>query len=132
MVHQRWFVLPPTMEWYYKQKNHDYKVLPPFAPGCEAGNSTRQMEVIYPQQNAKIYVPLEINGERGKTVFTATHRKPGSKLFWHLDREYIGETTNYHQVALSPSDGKHTLTIVDEQGESVSRNFEILGIKNKR
>ncbi len=132
MVHQSWFVLPPTMEWYYKQKNHDYKVLPPFAPGCEVGNSTRQMEVIYPQQNAKIYVPLEINGERGKTVFTATHRKPGSKLFWHLDREYIGETTNYHQVALSPSDGKHTLTIVDEQGESVSRNFEILGIKNKR
>ena len=132
MVHQSWFVLPPTMEWYYKQKNHDYKILPPFAPGCEVSSSTRQMEIIYPQQNAKIYVPLEINGERGKTVFTSTHRKPGSKIFWHLDREYIGETTNYHQVALSPSDGKHVLTIVDEQGESVTRNFEILGVKNKR
>lgn len=131
MVHKSWFVLPPTMEWYYKQKNHDYKLLPPFAPGCEV-NTLRQMEIIYPSLNAKIYVPLEINGERGKTVFTATHRKTGSKIFWHLDREYIGETTNYHQMALSPSDGLHTLTIVDEQGESISRNFEILGVKHKR
>jgi penicillin-binding protein 1C len=132
MVHQSWFVLPPTMEWYYKQKNHDYRPLPPFAPGCEVISDTRQMEVIYPQQNAKIYVPLEINGERGKTVFTATHRKPGSKIFWHLDKDFIGETTNYHQIGLNPEDGKHTLTLVDEKGESVTRNFEILGVKNKR
>ena len=132
MLRKSWFVLPPTMEWYYKQTNHDYKILPPFAPGCEINSNARQMEIIYPSVNAKIYVPLEINGERGKTVFTATHRKPGSKIFWHLDRDYIGETANYHQMALSPPDGKHTLTIVDEQGESISRNFEILGVKKTR
>ena len=35
MIHKSWFVLTPAMEWYYKQKNHDYKPLPPFKPGCE-------------------------------------------------------------------------------------------------
>ena len=124
MIHKSWFVLPPTMEWYYKQKNHDYKPLPPFKPGCDFSDNSKQMELIYPQQNAKIYVPLEIDGQRGKTVFTAASRKPGSKIFWHLDDEYIGTTTNFHQMALSPSPGKHVLTIVDEHGESVSRNLK--------
>ncbi|MEO6584565.1 MAG: penicillin-binding protein 1C [Ferruginibacter sp.] len=126
MIHKSWFVLTPTIEWYYKQKNHDYKPLPPFKPGCNFSEMGKQMDLIYPQQDAKIYVPLEIDGSRGKTIFTATHRKPGSKIFWHLDDEYIGTTINFHQMAFSPSPGKHLLTIVDENGESVSREFEII------
>lgn len=129
MMHKSWFVLPPTMEWYYKQKNHEYQPLPAFKPGSDINSNTRQIGIIYPEQNAKIYVPLEIDGQRGKTVFTATNRKPGNKIFWHLDDEYIGTTINFHQMALSPSPGKHVLTIVDENGESISRQFEILEIK---
>ncbi|HEV8084645.1 MAG TPA: penicillin-binding protein 1C [Chitinophagaceae bacterium] len=126
MIHQSWFVLTPAIEWYYKQKNHDYKPLPPFKAGCKLTGNGRQMELIYPLQDAKIYVPLEIDGSRGKTVFTAAHRKRGSKIFWHLDDEFIGTTINFHEMALSPAPGKHLLTIVDENGESVSREFEIL------
>ena len=126
MIHKSWFVLTPAMEWYYKQKNHDYKIMPPFRPGCEFAVGGKQMELIYPQQDAKIYVPLEIDGKRGKTIFTAAHRKPGSKIFWHLDDEYIGTTTNFHQMAFSPLAGKHLLTIVDENGERISGQFEIL------
>ncbi|MEP6926309.1 MAG: penicillin-binding protein 1C [Ginsengibacter sp.] len=126
MIHKSWFVLTPTMEWYYKQKNHDYKPMPPFKQGCEFTSAGKQMDLIYPQQDAKIYVPLEIDGSRGKTIFTAAHRKPGSKIFWHIDDEYIGTTTNFHQMAFNPAPGKHLLTIVDENGESISRKFEIL------
>jgi penicillin-binding protein 1C len=126
MIHKSWFVLTPAMEWYYKQKHHDYKPLPSFRHDCELSASGKQMDLIYPQQNAKIYVPLEIDGSRGRTVFTAAHRKPGAKIFWHIDDEYIGTTTNFHQMGFSPSPGKHLLTIVDENGESISREFEIL------
>ncbi|MEO8416675.1 MAG: penicillin-binding protein 1C [Ginsengibacter sp.] len=126
MIHKSWFVLTPAMEWYYKQKNHDYKPLPPFKPGCDATGTGKQIELIYPQQDAKIYVPLEIDGKRGKTIFTAACRKPGGKIFWHLDDEYMGTTVDFHQMAFNPAPGKHLLTIVDENGESVSRQFEIL------
>jgi penicillin-binding protein 1C len=126
MLHVKWFVLTPAMEWYYKQKNHDYKTLPPYKPGCEWITSGKQLELIYPQANAKIYVPLEINGQRGKTIFTAAHRKADEKIFWSLDDEFITTTINFHQVGLSPAPGKHILTLVDENGESVSRQFEIL------
>ncbi len=131
MIHKSWFVLTPTMEWYYKQKNHDYKTLPPYKTGCLDENVSNPMDLIYPTQNAKIYVPLEFSGQRGNVVFTAVHRKPGTKIFWSLDNDFIGETINVHQKGLSPIPGKHVLTIVDENGESIKRNFEILESKKR-
>ncbi len=126
MIHRSWFVLPPAMEWYYKQKHYDYLTLPAFKSGCGFGESGKQMELIYPDQDARIYVPVEINGEKGRTIFTAAHRSPGMKIFWHLDDEFIGTTTHIHQMALSPGAGKHFITLVDERGESITRIFEIL------
>ena len=126
MQHKSWFILTPAMEYYYKQKNADYKVMPPFKTGCEFAETGKVMEIIYPQPDAKIYVPLEVSGEKGKTVFTAAHRRSGAKIFWSLDDNFIGTTQNFHQMALNPSPGVHIITLVDENGLSVSRQFEIL------
>lgn len=126
MQHKSWFVLSPAMEFYFKQKSADYKVLPPFKPGCDNSDAGKTIDIIYPIANARIYVPLEINGERGRTVFTATHRKSGSKIFWSLDDQFLATTQNFHQVAVNPSVGKHVITLVDETGFSVSREFEII------
>ena len=126
MQHKSWFILSPAMEFYYKQRNIDYIPLPPFKPGCNFAETGKLVEIIYPQPDAKIYVPLEINGERGRTVFTAAHRRAGAKIFWSIDDEFVGSTQNFHQLGLNPSAGKHILTLVDENGISVSREFEIL------
>ena len=126
MIHRSWFILTPAMEWYYKQKNHDYKVLPPLKDLCTIEPSGKAMEIIYPSTDAKIYVPIEISGQRGKTIFRAAHRRPGSKIFWSLDDQFIETTTNYHQLAISPIAGKHIITLVDQYGESISRQFEII------
>ena len=125
MQHQSWFILPPTVEYYYKQKHADYKTLPPFLAGCN-NEMLKPLDIIYPEENAKIYVPLEHTGERGKTVFSATERNNNAKLFWHLDDAFMGTTTQFHQIAVNPPPGKHVLTVIDENGESVTRNFEIL------
>ena len=126
MTHKSWFILTPAMEFYYKQRNADYKTLPPFKPGCTFAETGKVMEIIYPQADARIYVPLEISGEKGKTVFTAAHRRSGAKIFWSLDDEFVGTTQNFHQMGLNPAPGKHIITLVDENGVSVSRQFEIL------
>lgn len=125
MLHKSWFVLPPGMEYYYRQRHQDYKALPAYMPGCNIEGS-RQMELVYPEAQAKIYVPVEVTGQRGRTVFTAAHRNAQSKIFWHLDDNYIGTTIQFHQIGLNPPPGRHTITIVDEQGEMISREFDIL------
>jgi len=127
MQHKAWFVLPPAMEFYYRTKN-SYLPLPPYKPDCLASlqQDKPPMELIYPRPNARIYVPIEIDGKPGQTIFTATHRNTAARIYWHLDNTYIGATTEFHQVALHPAPGMHTITLVDENGEEVQRRFEVL------
>lgn len=125
MVHLSWFVLPPTMEYYYKHNNYSYRTLPPFRPDCGT-TLQRNMEMIYPKDGAKIYVPLEADGSRGRVIFNAAHRQPGIKVFWSLNDHYIGQSTTQHQMAFNPAPGKHTLTLVDAVGNRLQINFEVL------
>lgn len=126
MVHKPWFVLPPAMEYYYKIKNSDYKELPPFKTGCGTEGSGAAMEMIYPKNYASVYIPLEFDGSRGKVVLNATHRSANTEIYWHIDNEYIGTTQVYHQLAVSPPPGRHTLTLVDEHGERLVQVFTVL------
>lgn len=127
MQHKAWFVLPPAMEYYYRAKNN-YLPLPPYKPECLAtlNQEKAPMELIYPRPHARIFVPVEIDGQAGQTIFTATHRNTAAHIFWHLDNNYVGTTAEFHQLALHPSPGKHTITLVDEDGEEVRTDFEIL------
>lgn len=126
IVNKKWFVLPPSMEYYYKSKNYLYHVLPSFRADCAQAENANPMEIIYPKDGSKIYVPLEADGTRGRVIFNAAHRQAGVKIFWHLDDEYIGETKDFHQIALNPPPGKHQLTLVDANGNIVHIGFEVL------
>jgi len=131
MQHVKWFILPPSMEYYYKIKNSDYKTLPPFKPGCEDVGGNTAMDMIYPKNNAVVYIPVELNGTRGKVVLNAAHRNQNAKIYWHIDNEYVGSTQSFHQLAVSPSSGKHTLTLVDETGERLVQVFTVLEKEKK-
>jgi penicillin-binding protein 1C len=48
-------------------------------------------------------------------------------LFWHLDDQYVGATTAFHQQALDITPGTHVITVVDQDGNRLSRKFEVLG-----
>ena len=40
---------------------------------------SKPMELIYPKDGAKIYVPLEADGSRGRMICNAAHRQVGHK-----------------------------------------------------
>jgi penicillin-binding protein 1C len=127
MKHVTWFLLPPLIEKYYKFNHPNYKELPDYKPGCLAKVSERSMALLYPKANSKIYVPIEIDGTIGRTIFEATHRHINKKIYWHLDDAYIGETKEIHQLALNPGIGKHKLMLVDEDGIAIQLTFEATG-----
>jgi len=124
---ESWFVLPPVQEWYYRRKNPSYATLPPMLDSCvEDSDTPVVMELIYPNDTSGIYVPKELDGSKGKTVFEVAHRGTRSTVYWHLDDTYLGKTDGPHQMALSPEPGMHLLTLVDEQGATLRHRFEIL------
>jgi penicillin-binding protein 1C len=130
MQHVPWFVLPPIEEFYYKSKNPSYITPPPFRSDCIGAQTTEDqapMQFIYPKHITKIYVPVDLNGKLSSTVFQVAHRNPETELFWHLDGVYLGSTKTFHQMALQPPVGKHSLTIVDKDGYRLVQSFEIIG-----
>jgi penicillin-binding protein 1C len=126
MVATTWFVLPPVQEYYYRSKNIYYKSLPPFRKDCQPMQGIGAMDLVYPRPNSKIFIPRELDGSPGQTVFELAHRDASATVFWHLDGSFIGSTRKTHSVPLNPTEGPHTLTIVDASGEFLERRFEVL------
>jgi penicillin-binding protein 1C len=126
MVHQSWFVLPPVQEWYYNKKHSEYRIMPPFRKGCEPDNGA-SMDLVYPAERARIFIPTELSGSKGRAIFEAVHRNPDAAIFWHLDGKFVACTRGIHQIEIYPEPGKHILTLVDENGEEMGRHFTVLG-----
>lgn len=124
IVTKSWFALPPVQEYYYKEKVISYASLPPVKPGCI--ESKARMEMIYPKHLARIFIPRGLAGSQGQVLFQLAHSQNNAEVFWHLDGTYIGSTKGHHQLALQPAKGKHVLTLVDEQGNSLVRQFEVI------
>ena len=112
------FVLPPAMEWYYRPHHPEYK-------GATRNTTTAAIAFIYPANGSTLQLPRQLSGEIEGAVFRAAHHNPETKIWWHMDGTYIGETQLIHEMRLSPAKGKHILTIVDENGETASIVFYV-------
>lgn len=123
-----WFILPPEQAHYYQQYHADYQPLPPWRADCMAAvaNQADALSVVYPQEGTQIYLPRELDGRLGEVVFRAVPPHPEDLLYWHLDNQFLGTSQNFHQLATQPAAGKHRLAVVDEAGNRVERNFEVL------
>jgi penicillin-binding protein 1C len=123
---ESWFILPPAMEYFYRQKHPEYRVVPAASPGCRGDKSIPVMEFIYPVSGVKIFIPRDETGALTRVIPEVAHRNPAKKIFWHLDEKYIGTTKSIHQVEILASAGEHVLTVVDEDGNSMRCVFTII------
>lgn len=127
MKHVSWFIASPAQEYFFKQYNIFYKPLPPYLAGCESEFNLKQLDIIYPREGFKVYIPIGESGKQGNCIFKATHKNNMATLYWHLDGNFIGNTNKFHQLSLTPSVGNHTLVITDQEGETATCKFEVIG-----
>jgi penicillin-binding protein 1C len=121
-----WFVLLPVQEYYFRAKNLSYKALPPFRRDCASPSAITSMDLIYPKLNSRIFIPRELSGQLGSTLFEVAHRYPQNTIYWHLDGGYLGSTRGSHRLSVAPLPGRHKLTLMDEQGEILERSFTVV------
>jgi penicillin-binding protein 1C len=129
MRHQPWFVLPPSLAHYYRAQHGAYRPLPEWRTGCSAllaDGAQSMMEFIYPDPGGRVYVPIDLDEQRGRAVLEVVHRDPGAVLYWHVDDEYQAHTELRHQLAVDLPPGEHRVTVVDAEGRSLSRWFTVL------
>ncbi len=124
MVTQSWFVLPPTMEYYFKNSNVTYRSLPPYRSDC-LGSETTSMEFIFPKGPSKVFLPKDFEGDTNELVLKLAHTQPDTTVFWYLNDLYMGTTQTFHEFAILPEAGIHTITVVDEFGNEVVQTIEV-------
>jgi len=125
ILQESWFVLPPAWAWYYRQKHPEYKSLPPFLLGC-GGDELNPMQFIYPQGgSATVYPQKQLDGSIGDITFELAHSNRNATVFWHIDNEYITSTTDFHKLSVKLAAGIHTVTVVDDEGNTLSCRIEV-------
>ncbi|WP_157278437.1 penicillin-binding protein 1C [Olivibacter sitiensis] len=126
MVTKSWFVLPPVMEWYYKSKHADYKVLPPYRADCTIGQGLN-MDFIYPKEySSKIYLTRDFDGLIQPVILKVAHNQARMKLFWYMDGVFLGTTQNFHEMAVNAQSGTYLITVTDEYGGEIRRRVTIV------
>lgn len=118
------FVLPPLMEFYFKKTHPTYTVLPPFRKDCIRENSIA-MEFIYPKDRSKIVLAKNFEGKKNELILKVAHTKPTTKVFWYIDSTFLKETKDFHEIAILPKTGVHTIAVVDELGNEASIQITI-------
>lgn len=126
METQSWFVLPPVQEYYFRRGHPFYKPLPPFHQDCKSSaQDSGPMQWIYPSESVDIFIPYELNGTPGEVIFRVAHRHEKSTIHWHLNQEYKGSTTDFHEMGFRPNEGLHTLLVTDHKGNSLQKEIRI-------
>ncbi len=126
---KNYFVVPTLAENYYKRYNPSYEVVPPLHPDCvDNFKSSDDIAIIYPRNGSKIYVPYEWDKKKSKAVFSAVHRSDTAQVYWHMDKQFIGKTKEFHRMEIDPSPGMHQLVLQDEYGSMVTTSFEVLAL----
>ncbi|SHI64975.1 penicillin-binding protein 1C [Mesonia phycicola] len=124
MKRKSWFSLPPIMEYYYAPKHPEYKELPPFKDNC-LKEGEKIMQFIYPKKNETILLPKNFKEQTNPVVLKIAHRNPETLLYWYIDKEFIKSTQTFHEISYLPTQGKHTLTVVDQEGNSITQSLKI-------
>ncbi len=118
IVNTPWFILPPTMAYFYKKYHSEYISLPPFREDCVQTNGLNTIEFIYPKHGDVIYLTKDFYSQLQPFIAKAATNNPDKTLYWYLDQEFLGETDMFHEQSIKAAPGEHYITIVDADGNS--------------
>lgn len=118
---EKWFVLPPLMEKYYRIKHQEYRPLPQTAEPLED-----IIHFAYPTEGAVLSPARKMDGMMPGIRCEIVHARSGATVYWHLDNEYIGETADIHTMMIEIPLGFHHLSAVDEDGMKEEITIKII------
>lgn len=103
--------LPLNLLAYYKEQQITPK------------RAKKSLAILYPKNNIKIARTKDFDGENELVARIANLNN--SEVFWYVDKKYLGHS-NKNTKSLKLGIGKHSLTIIDSEGESDSVEFSII------
>ena len=118
-------VYPADVTQYLRERGQTVGGMPPHSPGCPAQQGGQMVQILYPQENAHLWVPRDFDGNRQQVALRAAHQEHRRVLFWYLDHRFIGSSQGRHIKAADVGGGWHVLDVVDELGNRDRRRFHV-------
>jgi penicillin-binding protein 1C len=115
-----WFVLPPLLEYYFRDKNPFYKSLPKFREDC-LGENKNVMKFLYPTEKSTIFLPKNFDGKQNELILKVAHSNKDAILYWYSNTTFLGTTKEMHQFAVKPTVGEYKFTVMDHLGNEIQQ-----------
>ena len=116
---------PPAVSQYLRTRGVVVRAPPPFAEGCMGDSSVDALSIVYPNNEARIAVPRDLDGTLQRVLLRAAHQNAETRLFWYLNGDYVGETTDPHVLPWTFETGEYALAVVDEHGNAAESRFYV-------
>jgi len=118
-------IYPPDVVQYLRASGQLINDIPPHNPACPVQTERLALQILYPQEDARLWVPRDFGGTLQKVTMRVAHREKQRVIFWYLDDHYLGDTTNRHEKAVDLTKGWHVLEVVDETGYRDRKRFYV-------
>jgi len=118
---------PADIAYYLRRKGTYINSIPPHNPDCKKYKVENSSKIIYPNMDAKLFLPVDFNGELQKVICKVGHTSSVNKVYWYLNEVFIGETDRQHKMAIRFDSGWNELKIVDDLGgEDTQKVFAVI------
>lgn len=118
-------IYSPDVVQYLRERGQILQEIPPHKSGCPSQKDWLAVQITYPQQNARIWLPRELDGSYQKITLHAAHRERHHTLYWYLDDRFSGTTREKHVMPVSLPAGWHHLVVLDETGNGDRKRFYV-------
>ncbi len=109
-------VYHPDIAFYLRKKGHYIPPVKSHYPWCKAYTSEHALKIIYPNPNAKLFLPRDFDGRVQSVVCKAAHHDENTKIYWYLNEQYVGHTSGENKMEMVFKNGWNNLAIIDEHG----------------
>ncbi len=122
--------LPGSMAYYFEKNNTLSNEKSYVTANLCLEKNEPQLEVIYPIDNFRLFLPKDKPNEKNEMIARAYHSDKTEDLFWFLNEVFLGITrNNSHEINIEPEKGKNILKIIDTRGNKKRVKFEVLETK---
>lgn len=102
-------------------------IMPVHLSSCTAVRKKKSnLTIEYPVDGITIFIPRSMD-EKYQQVVCKASSQTESPLLWYLDDKFLGETHDFHNMAILCNPGNHVLSVFDNEGGEERVSFRIAG-----
>jgi len=112
---------PADIAYYLREKGQFPEPVVAHYPYCPAYSSENSLKIIYPNMEAKLFLPRDFDGKTQAVLCKVGHVGTDKRVFWYLDGHFLGTTSKEHTMGILFKEGWNQLKVIDENGAEDSR-----------